>query len=476
MRLERRALLFLLLIGVLPGLLLALLIWQFLSFRAGLGVLPEGMTVAGMEVGGKTIDEALTDLDAALSQEIGVAYQEETLLLAPENVEFRFDAQGTRLAIEEALSDRGSFGRFLDYLLRRSTEPVALPAVTFHSPEQVEAFLDRVAQQYDQPPQPPVPLPERLTFRAGRPGYRLDRERSRQRLVEVLRSAEDRRVEMVVQVEDAPALQMEQLEEVLTSVTRGFPGVAGIFVKDLETGDELGINDGVAYAGMSVLKIPLMVETYRLLDTSPTLTQTELLSLTITESENHTANELIEDIGDGDVNRGALSLTSSMTYLGLVNTFMAAPYDEDILPFTVVTPANVRSDLSTEPDPYMQTTPRDMGLLLEMLYQCSEGGGSLLIAYPDAFTPHECRQMLDMMLANRIDSLIEVGLPPETVVAHKQGVIPDTHADAAVVFSPQGDFVLVIFLYHPTWLDWELSNHLMSEIATATYNYFNPAE
>lgn len=471
---RRRAVIWTLFITV--GLLLALFLWQVIDYRASQSVLPEGMTVAGMDVGGEEIDQALVNLETALIREIELRYREETLRLSPESVGFRFDPEATRAAMDEALAKRRGLGGFVAHVLRRPLESPALPAATIHSTEAVEAFLSDVAQEYDRPPRAPVPLLSQLSFRPGEPGHQLDVEASRQRLVDALHSAVDRDVALIVQVEDAPPPQMVQLETMLTSLVEDFDGIPSVFVKDLQTGEELGINADVAYAGMSVLKIALMMETYRTLDGTPTITQTDLLSYTVAESENHTANQLLADIGGGDADRGALTLTSSMARLGLVNTFMASPYDDDILAYSIVTPANARTDLSTEPDPHMQTTAEDAGLLLEMIYQCRQGGGALMIVYPESFTPQECREMLALLSANRIDSLIEVGVPPGTPVAHKQGLIPDTHADAAIVFSPGGDFVLTIFLYHPAWLDWEVSNPLMADIATATYNYYNLAD
>ena len=51
--------------------------------------------------------------------------------------------------------------------------------------------------------------------------------------------------------------------------------------------------------------------------------------------------------------------------LGMKNTFMAAPYDRKMaVPPRIVTEANQRTDLNTQPDPYMQTTPRDIGSAL----------------------------------------------------------------------------------------------------------------
>jgi len=348
-----------------------------------------------------------------------------------------------------------------------------------YSDERLDGFLARIARQYDRPPKEPVPLPASLTFRVGQPGSELDVEASRARLAAALVSPTDRQVELVVQTEEAPPLDIEVLGQLLQSLLDDHEGlIPGIFVKGLQTGDELGVNAGVAYAGLSVLKIAILEETYRVLDYSPDVEMTRLLSDTMALSENTAANSLLRDVvGDGDGGQGARNLTDSMLRLGLVNTFMATPYDEEeSAPPTIVTPANSRTDITTEPDLSMQTTPLDVGLLLEMIYQCSHGGGALMVAYPGAFTADECGQMIEWMGMNRIDSLIEAGVPVGTSVVHKHGWTGDTHADSALVFSPGGDFVLVAFLYRPEWLEWEESASLIADIATATYNYFNPSQ
>jgi hypothetical protein len=93
-----------------------------------------------------------------------------------------------------------------------------------------------------------------------------------------------------------------------------------------------------------------------------------------------------------------------------------------------------------------------------------------------AFTIDECQQMIELLAENKVEGLIAGGVPVGTRVAHKHGWIGDTHADAAIVFSPGGDFVLAVFLYRPEWLEWGVSNPLVNRMATATYNYFNPAQ
>lgn len=458
---------------LLVGIVLALSVWQWTQFRASLRVLPAGLTVADATVEGMTVDQVLAALESAYVQPVQLSYQGQPILLAPETVEFRLDREATRAAIEAAVAGRNGPQGFLAYVLRRPFPPITVTPVVQYSPERLDRFLERVAQQYDRPPQEPVPLPEVLTFRPGQPGYELDREASRARVEAALLSVFNRRADLVVRISEAPPLQMKHLEEMLKALLTDFDGIPSVFVKDLQTGEELDINPDVAYAGLSVLKIAVMVETYRALDGPPDAEQTKLLTETMTLSGNFTANLLLRDIvGNGDAYQGVENLTASMRYLGLVNTFMAAPYDEVGPVPAIVTPANSRTDLNTNPDPYMQTTAREVGLLLEMIYQCSRGGGALMVAYPGAFTPQECQQMLEMMAEDKTGSMIEAGLPPGTPFARKHGWAGDTHADAAVVFGPKGDFILVVFLYRPGWLEWEVSNPLISRIAAATYNYF----
>jgi beta-lactamase class A len=454
------------------------LTWQYLGFRASNRTLPAGMTMVGLPVEGMTREQAVKTLEGIFSTPVEVTYQEQHLSLSPDSVELRYDAEETGADLDAALSTREGLDGFIAYVLRRPLDPIYVPVAVSYSEERLDGFLTRVATQYDQPPQEPVPLPANLTVRPGQPGYALDIEASRARLAAALVSATDRQAELVVQVEEAPPLGPGILDQLIQSLLDNHEGlIPGIFIKDLGTGDELAINAGVAYAGLSVLKIAILEETYRVLDPPLDLDVTDWLSDTMgVTSSNFKANLLLRDvIGNSDSYQGAENLTLSMHYLGLLNTFMAAPYDEEVS-LTIVTPANSDTDVTTEPDSTIQTTPLDVGLLLEMIYQCSHGGGALMTAYPGAFTADECNQMIEWMNMNRIDSLTEAGVPVGTRVAHKHGFAGDTHADAALVFSPGGDFVFVVFLYRPEWLEWEESASLIADIATVTYNYFNPVQ
>ena len=126
---------------------------------------------------------------------------------------------------------------------------------------------------------------------------------------------------------------------------------------------------------------------------------------TAIRSSNYGANLLLHvAAGQDNTYEGAKVITESARRLGLVNTFMAIPYDATAVstrPNTYVTPANSRPDLITRPDSAMQTTAEEMGTLLAMIYHCANGGGALLAVYPNEITPDECQAIIDLMVPTK---------------------------------------------------------------------------
>ncbi|MBI4631744.1 MAG: hypothetical protein HY740_08540, partial [Chloroflexi bacterium] len=49
----------------------------------------------------------------------------------------------------------------------------------------------------------------------------------------------------------------------------------------------------------------------------------------------------------------------------------------------------------------------------------------------------------------------------------------NTYGDAAIVFSPNGDYILVQYIWTPEFLKWEYGSTLMADMSRAVYNYFN---
>ncbi len=135
-------------------------------------------------------------------------------------------------------------------------------------------------------------------------------------------------------------------------------------------------------------------------------------------------------------------------------------------PLTYLTPANQRTDISARPDIHRQTTTGDLAEMLEMIYTCAEYGRSpLLTLYPNEITQEECRDMLAMLELNDLVKLLEAGLPPGTVIAHKLGYVGETYGDAAIIYSPARTYILVLALYAPGWLEWDIVSPLFARIS-----------
>ena len=451
------------------------LLYKLDEYRAYQHRIPPGVSLASIPVGGTWEDEALGLLGEAFSEPVRLNYLDHGLLLHPQDVGFQLKADQMLDEVNRLKTQTDFWQGFLDYVLNQEPQPVDIPLHANHDEELLRDFLESIAREYDHPQQEPIINASTLTLLPGRREQQLDIEASLPLVAAALNSATDRQVDLVVNLGPPPREPgLWMMEQMIQGIMADFPGFYSIYIKDLASGEEYTDDADVAYAGMSILKVAIMMEAYRHLDGPPDLDTTKLLTETMTLSGNFTANLLLRyTIGDGDAYEGVRRLNESMRYLGLVNTFMATPYDEDVLTQHISTPANQRTDVSTNPDPFMQTTPQDMGRLLEMIYQCANGGGTLIAAYPDELTADECQAMLDIMSQNRIGALIEAGVPEGTRVAHKHGWVGDTHGDAGIVFTSGGDYVLCVYLYHKDWLEWEVSSPLMARVSEATYNYFN---
>ena len=282
----------------------------------------------------------------------------------------------------------------------------------------------------------------------------------------------------VVIDEEAPEMNISYLGAIIEDQLAPFDGIGSVFVMDLQTGEEVSINADVAMSGLSIIKIAIILETYRALDFAPSPDHAKLISETAVLSGDYSANLLLDVVaGQDNAYLGADILTESMQRLGLLNTFIITPYEEPSRPgkTTLLTPANSNPALWTDPDNAMQATAEDIGTLLAMIYRCANGGGTLLAVYPGQLTPQECQAIVDVLVLNTEGNLIRYGVPETVPVSHKHGWAGNTHGDAGIVLSPGGDYVLVEYLSQPLtdWLVIDLSFPILREVSRATYNYFN---
>ena len=253
-----------------------------------------------------------------------------------------------------------------------------------------------------------------------------------------------------------------------------------LFIMDLQTGEALSFDSNVAFSGTSIQKVAILNRLYGLLNAPPDTATAIDIANTMICSTNEATNDLLRLIGNGNVWSGAAEVTRFERALGLQNTFITAPYTipnrtpeppiEPVeLPTTNADQSRTNIDLSN------QLTVDEMGQMLGSIYQCAyQDKGPLLERFGDQYEPRECRQMLHVMSNNTVDALLKAGVPADTRVAHKHGWIDDTHGNAAVFFTPGGDYIIVIMLYQPVWLNFQESLPVIAEVSREAYNYYNP--
>lgn len=449
--------------------------------------MPYGLTVGGVPVGGLSQNEALERVVQVYSTPIELHYGEQRILVNPSSIGFELDTEAMLAAAEQERTGTEFWPGFWDFLWNRPSESTNVPVRSDYSQAQLEGVLRDVSARYDQPPEPPSPVPGTTRFEPGAPGRVLDIARSVELIEEVVTRPRNRRVTLPVVETNSARPSLATLETLLKQVfqVEGFNGLVDIYLMDLRSGDEMHLatwngediaaDPDVAITAGSTIKIGIATAFFRYndlpLDPEDDAWMVDMLTL----SGNETSDLLMEEIDPG---RGPLMVTETLQQLGMENTFIAGYFRLGAQLLRVYqTPANSRTDIDTDPDPYTQTTASEMGWLLTDLYRCSRDGGTLRAVYPDEITPDECSYILDLLAQNRIAVLLEAGVPEGTRLAHKHGWTGsplEWLGDAGVVYTPGGDYVITVYLWDEQPMIWQPTSTLVADVSEAVYNYFNP--
>lgn len=459
----------------------AFLLYQGFLFWRAMDKLPPTTVIAGVPVGGMTLDAARDAINERYLSPITVYNGESRVAeLMPKDAGFSIDTEGMIADARAEWQAQELWWRYAEFVIGRSPQPIVVAIQATYDDNALTDQLNLVADFIDKPARGPQLLVDNDTIQPGQPGLIVDRAASLDQLRSALYSPDDRVVDLTLINEPAPEWDIKILQEAIEKKVASFDGFASVFILDLQTGEEVRINSDVAVSALSIMKIAIFTEAYRALDNPPTDFEKELFLSTATASSNHSANLLLHVIaGQDNTYEGAALLTQGMHEMGMSNSFMAIPYDAVVVPnrpATYATPANTNPTIDTHPDPTMQTTAEDIGGLLAMLYYCAKGEGGLLAIYPGEITQDECQAIVDLMVLNVEGNLIRFGVPDGTRVSHKHGWSFNEHGDAGIVFTPGGDYVIYEFLAQPDsdWLSSEYSFPFLWEISRAAYNYFNP--
>lgn len=469
---------------------------QLVSFSRIWANFPSGLTIAGVPVGQLDRQQAAQRLLEVYSIPVELHYTDAVIQMSPAVVGFELDLETMLAAADQERTRLPFWAAFWNYLWGSPGTQANIPLRATFSAERLQTYMeDEVAARYDHPPTPALPMTGTVNFRPGVAGTSLDLNRSITLVEAALNSTDKRIVELPLQHTNPsrPAFQNLQILLRQTVDLTGFDGVIGIYLKDLQNYQEMYLlqNGGsiistspdVAFTAASTIKIPILMATLKRLGDNPDPDVVNHIKEMIAKSGNPPADWLMQKVIDPT--RGPLDVTDDLRSLGLQSTFLGGYFFPGApLLARIKTPANSRPDVVTDPDPYSQTTPVEMGLLLESIYQCAQsGGGTLVAVFPQEIDQSKCQTMINYLLMDHNAVLIQGGVPDGTKVAHKHGWVTDQYgvihdmSDAALVYTPGGNYILTIFLYDPTQLVWDTASMLVSDLSKAVYNFYNlPAQ
>ena len=453
---------------------------------------PRGLKIAGVPVGGLDYTQTSERILKIYLSPIEVHYGEATVQINPSALGFEPQLESMLVAADNQRVTESFWLGYWNYLWNRTQSISNIPLHAKNDDERIYTYLrDEISSRYDQPAIPPMPVPGESGFYAGTAGTELNLDRAVLQVIEAMESSSSRTVNLTFRKTNPPRPSILLLEIMLKDIidVSGFDGTVEIYLQDLQTSQSLNfaysaiegdIPTDIAFSSWSTVKIPVMVSAFQFISDPHPQEYLSLMEEMIERSENESTDELASAVIDNRL--APLIVTESMQTLGLENTFWAGFFRLGApLLQRFTTPANQRTDIDTDPDMYNQTTPADMGMLMQDIYHCAEtGGGSLIAAFDNEITQNECQLMVKYLALNQIGVLIQAGMPGGTVVAHKHGWATETDdglihtfGDVAIVYTPGGDYTLSIFVHHPVQAVFDPVNLLFANLSSATYNYFN---
>lgn len=456
---------------------------------------PPDMTIGNVPVGGLNPQTAAQRLLQVYSLPVQIHYGDAIINLDPGLIGFQLNTDSMLAAADLQRTGASFWGGFWDYLWNRHPASRQIPLVSSFSETRLREYLiTEISNRYDQLPVPAQPLPGSANFLPGVPGQTLDVDRAVALIDTAMQSPDLRTVMLSSQRTTAGRPPLDTLQVLLKQLIdqSSFDGLVDLYFLDLqsqenlhfsyEAGQDIPVTPDIAFSASSTIKIPIMVSVYRHFNGKLDENTSTLMANMIDHSDNTASDALMRLI---DEIRGPLIVSETMQKLGLQNTFLAGffctPQDPCPMLQQFNTPSNKRVDNNTNPDTYNQTTPSDMGMLLQDIYLCAQnGGGALVAAFPGQISQASCQEMIQYLQQDKLGALIQAGVPEGTVVAHKHGWVTDIQSgvmnhvsDAGIVYTPGGNYILTIYVYHPVQALWDVVSPMYAELSRAIYNYFN---
>lgn len=212
------------------------------------------------------------------------------------------------------------------------------------------------------------------------------------------------------------------LAAALEELVQTQPGRWSLYYAPLPEGEPVtAATDGKPFVSASLIKLFIMGAAYEQMEQGQLERETvePLLRAMITVSDNASANRLILLLGEGDAENGMAAVNAWCVACGYADT-------------------RLNRLMLAENDLQNYTSAADCAAFLTQVYRGA------------CVSPEASREMLALLLEQKVNDRLPARLPTGTPVAHKTGDLSGLSCcDAGIVFSPGGDYLLCVLCNDP---------------------------
>lgn len=265
----------------------------------------------------------------------------------------------------------------------------------------------------------------------------------------------------------------ETLEQKLKEITSGFKGDLGIYVYNLQTGAEAGINQDTIFPTASIVKVPILLGVFKKISNGELKYNQPL---TYDKKRAYGGSGLMQFYQDSTATDLRTTLGLMMAYsdntTSLWNQELAGGGTEINKLMEDLGYEHTRVNSRTEGRKKIwekygwgQTTPREMA---NILVEIRNGN-----VFSKAASEEMYRIMTNSFYTD--DALSQI--PPYIEAASKQGMVSDSRSELVMVNAPSGDYVFYFTTKNIEDQSWEYENEasvLVRTVSAFLWNYFEP--
>ena len=239
---------------------------------------------------------------------------------------------------------------------------------------------------------------------------------------------------------------LSDLKQTLEDMLSTYSGTWSVYVKDIENKEYLSINN-MQYFSASLIKLYCAAAAYDLMEKGE-LEETErirsLMYQMISISDNDAFSLMVS---------ACSGTNSQVAGRPIIQKYIDSEGYTDTTLTSMLLPTKYKAPSSPGRN---YTTVDDCGLLLEKIYKGK------------CVSPESSRKFLDLLVQQTHINKIPAGLPEGTRYANKTGDTDEFQHDAAIVYSPGGDYIITVM---STNCGAAIIN--TQKISETVYHYFN---